>query len=665
MNPMAADPNVVSAGAVDNMRLIAMNDGFSTYRSNQIAALSSGGVSVTDRLVDLVAPGWFGEAACAPLKGGCPDYPTEAGRGTSEAAPLIAGAIADVIQAYRDTHGGATPTPQQDKEIITSTATDLDQPSAEQGAGLLNIYAAVKAAQQLPGTTSADGPGDSPGLVASPSQLDVTAPAGSTSDQTVSLFNTGAAPVTVKGSYRTLGPQSQIGSAVTESVTAPDPSLPLPPQGATAADPVTFTVPAGLGRLSLDMIWPDATNANNLYVQLFNPEGVFVQESYDYGSGPRGNRPGSVSNNQFIDVADPEPGQWTAKILWGGKDTDLAVPQITPGSYRGPLSFAVWGQQWQTSPASDPVTIPAHSSASVPLAVQMPGDPGDWPESVQFTGDDGAKLSYALTRRSLIPTGFNIPFQAVITSSVGRTVGQVNQYNLDVPAGAANVSAHFTTADASADNGYTFYLVDPTGKVAASATTPQTVNGVPVADQTLDVEHPMAGRWQIDVKLNLTTSGQEFTQVVNGSATVTPTTTVGGTVPATLSLALDSAPVSFGAFAPGVAQTYSATLGATVTSTAETATLSASDPDTAHPGHLVNGDFVMPQGLQVSAGDATTGPGPFTDLSSTDPAALMTLPPVSNDAVTIGFQQPVAATDALRTGSYAKTLTFTLSTTQP
>jgi hypothetical protein len=38
---------------------------------------------------------------------------------------------------------------------------------------------------------------------------------------------------------------------------------------------------------------------------------------------------------------------------------------------------------------------------------------------------------------------------------------------------------------------------------------------------------------------------------------------------------------------------------------------------------------------------------------------------VSNDAVTLGFSQLVNQTDALRTGSYSKTLTFTLSTTTP
>ena len=39
--------------------------------------------------------------------------------------------------------------------------------------------------------------------------------------------------------------------------------------------------------------------------------------------------------------------------------------------------------------------------------------------------------------------------------------------------------------------------------------------------------------------------------------------------------------------------------------------------------------------------------------------------PVANNLVTVQFRQPVASTDALRTGVYAKTLTFTLSTTNP
>ena len=39
--------------------------------------------------------------------------------------------------------------------------------------------------------------------------------------------------------------------------------------------------------------------------------------------------------------------------------------------------------------------------------------------------------------------------------------------------------------------------------------------------------------------------------------------------------------------------------------------------------------------------------------------------PTSNDPVTLGFKQSIGATQALRTGTYAKTLLFTLSTTTP
>jgi hypothetical protein len=76
------------------------------------------------------------------------------------------------------------------------------------------------------------------------------------------------------------------------------------------------------------------------------------------------------------------------------------------------------------------------------------------------------------------------------------------------------------------------------------------------------------------------------------------------------------------------------------------------DPDTAHPGHLVNGAYVLPQALQV---DQRPLPATLKTWSA----------PVSNDPVAVEFEQAIGSGDALRTGSYAKTLTFTLSTDQP
>jgi hypothetical protein len=142
--------------------------------------------------------------------------------------------------------------------------------------------------------------------------------------------------------------------------------------------------------------------------------------------------------------------------------------------------------------------------------------------------------------------------------------------------------------------------------------------------------------------------------------------TVGGSVPATLSLSL-GAPGAFGAFTPGVTKTYFASTPATVTSTAGDALLSVADPSSVGTGHLVNGSFILPEPLQARARNAANTGTAYNNVgSSASPLNLLTWNgPVSNDAVTIEYSQLVKSTDALRTGAYSKTLTFTLSTTTP
>jgi hypothetical protein len=142
--------------------------------------------------------------------------------------------------------------------------------------------------------------------------------------------------------------------------------------------------------------------------------------------------------------------------------------------------------------------------------------------------------------------------------------------------------------------------------------------------------------------------------------------TVGGTVPATLSLTL-GAPAGFGGFTPGAQRDYFATTAASVTSSAGDALLSVSDPSSTATGHLVNGPFSLPERLQANAVRGTTSNGVYAPVGgSAAPTTLLTWnAPASNDQVTIGFKQSIKANDALRTGQYAKTLTFTLSTTNP
>ena len=143
-------------------------------------------------------------------------------------------------------------------------------------------------------------------------------------------------------------------------------------------------------------------------------------------------------------------------------------------------------------------------------------------------------------------------------------------------------------------------------------------------------------------------------------------TDVSATVPATLSLTMGPA-ATFGAFLPAVANVYNASTTANVVTSSMGAALSVTDPSPFATSHMINGTFSLPQPVQVAA----TSPGgsglAFATIGgASSPTTLLTWPgPISNDTVTINFRQPIAVTDALRTGAYSKTLTFTLSTTNP
>jgi hypothetical protein len=162
--------------------------------------------------------------------------------------------------------------------------------------------------------------------------------------------------------------------------------------------------------------------------------------------------------------------------------------------------------------------------------------------------------------------------------------------------------------------------------------------------------------------------GNVFVKTVNYrvlDATNTPGTAT-GTVPATLALTLGT-PATFGAFTPGLDKDYTASTTATVISTAGDAALSVADPSSTNTGKLMNGTFTLANPLQASATSAGGTGGPLTAIGgSAIPLTLLTYnAPKSNDAVTISFKQTIGRTEALRTGAYSKTRTFTLSTTTP
>ena len=141
---------------------------------------------------------------------------------------------------------------------------------------------------------------------------------------------------------------------------------------------------------------------------------------------------------------------------------------------------------------------------------------------------------------------------------------------------------------------------------------------------------------------------------------------VGGLVPGVLALDITGS-ANFGTFMPGVTKDYTASLAATVTSSASAAELTVRDPSANHTGHLVNGSSFLAQPLQVNATDAANPGSAFKPLSESGArVSLLAFPaPVSAHQLTIGFKQSIAANEPLVTGGYGKVVVFTLSPTTP
>jgi hypothetical protein len=137
-------------------------------------------------------------------------------------------------------------------------------------------------------------------------------------------------------------------------------------------------------------------------------------------------------------------------------------------------------------------------------------------------------------------------------------------------------------------------------------------------------------------------------------------------VPSVLALTLNTPTAVLGPITPGVAQTYDATLAAVVTSSAGNATLTAADAGDGS-GKLTNGTMQFASPLLLKATNAEHPSSAFAPLTGTaNPLTLLTWSSeTASDPVTISVRQAVAANEPLLAGGYSKTITFTLSTTQP
>jgi hypothetical protein len=368
-----------------------------------------------------------------------------------------------------------------------------------------------------------------------------------------------------------------------------------------------------------------------------------------------------ISNHLFASPFYYDPVHVNSEFWDQVSDHD---PQVVHLTFATPTSTA--------SLTPSPVNGFYNQNPTVTLSETDAGGPGIGPISYKLdsattyttytqpftiTGDGSHTLTYFATDSSgtaesphtLTITIDTTPPTTTATVSPTPIAGQVN--------GPATVTLAAT--DATSGVASTSYAID--GGATQTYANPFTI--------TAGGQHTVT-YFSVDNAGN-TEATKSVTFQVNPSTTVNPI----GTVQSVLSLSLASNAPSFGAFAAGVAQTYTATVGATVTTTAASSTLTAADGDTTlAAGHLVNtsaggGPYALAQGLQVKASSSNanaSGGGVYHDLSTTNPATILSYTaPVASDAVTIGFQQPIAATDPLRTGTYTKTIVFTLSTSTP
>jgi len=279
-----------------------------------------------------------------------------------------------------------------------------------------------------------------------------------------------------------------------------------------------------------------------------------------------------------------------------------------------------------------------------------------------LTGVGGADLGDADTVKLTLSSG------QVLTA----TVGEGGAYSVALPSlpdGAYTVTA--SQADVVGNTGTTArtFIVDtvaPTidaGKlrsaydldeVATAEFTCADANTVAACEGPATVDTTSAGAHELTITAR-DAAGNVRTEKVAYTVTAPPLI---------LDLSLTGMQ-PLGPFVPGMTRDYTASGTALITSTASSASFSVVDSAANAPGHLVNGTFVMPSPLRVQATSAvgtSTGAGA---LSGT-PRTLLDYPrAVGADAVTLTFTQPVTSGDALRTGTYGKTLTYTLATTTP
>ncbi len=525
----ASDPKVISVGASTTFRLYAQTNyaaaryfASTGWLDDNVSALSSGGFTQAGTTVTLVAPGDFGFASCSTdvsIYIGCFDFnanpsPVQVAGGTSESAPLTAGAAALVIQAYRQTHQGSTPSPALVKQILTSTATDLGLPANEQGAGLLNSYKAVLLAESIKTSAGAPAPtGDT--LLLSRGQLNATGWPGSKKTWQIRVTNTGAQGQLVTASGRTFGPDQHVQ---TGSVTLADAISPqftdyqgLPDNYAV----FHFTVRPGAGRLAASIAYQGPPNGDPFPTRfiLVDPRGRLAADSVPQGTGDYGS----------ADVRAPVPGVWTG-VVFGVTASETGIT--------GTMLWRVATQRFTGFGAVRPGAFFLQPGQSQVLRVTetLPAQAGDVAGSIVIGSNQGGSDPYVGTERESVPVTLRSmvditnggAFSGVLTGGNGRppSVGQVGYFEFHVGRGHRSITANVSLANDGGNN-VGAYLVAPDGQALGFGQNEALYsNGLSLTAYTLD---PAPGMWTLVVDFMGPVTGDELSDPFSGHITLDST----------------------------------------------------------------------------------------------------------------------------------------------
>jgi hypothetical protein len=469
-----------------------------------------------------VAPGDTSFAACTPdvtMYADCTNLDfqpssVEFSGGTSESSPLTAGTAALVIQAYRQTHQGATPTPALIKQIIVSSADDLGHPADEQGGGIIDAYRAVLAAESIPAGRS--GPAQGSQILLSNPQMHATALPGTPETFPLTVSNLGVGPTTLDLSTRALGAALDTQTReVTLEGSGPrffDNFYDAPVDYQTT----TFDVAPGRDRLEVYLAYQGNTAGGflgNVDVALIDPEGNFAADAVPQGDG----------NAAETEVRYPAAGKWTALIF-------SAVPK--DGGTVGPVLLRAQTFDFTSVGTVNParVTIPAGQSATVQIHETTPAQPGDEGISVVVANTAGQVSSAVVSLRSLVNIAHGGRFSGDLTGGNGRQpdLGQTAYYQFEVPKGA---SADTLRADLELsghqNDPVLAYLVDPDGQTLSLANN-SVVTGFtksnPEETATSSAEvattDPPAGLWTLILNFTPVITGTQISTPYSGAITL-------------------------------------------------------------------------------------------------------------------------------------------------